>query len=326
MQAQVPLDPYVGLWSRLRAFDPVALGGLMLERRLVRMTLMRTTLHLVSARDALAVRPAVQGAIERAFASSPFARALAGLALGPVLARGSELVEREPLSIAQLATALAQEWPDHDATALAYAVRTIVPVVQVTPRGVWGKRLQPKVATLERWLGRPAVSAMSVDELVVRYLRAFGPASAADIRAWSGLNGVRSIVDRLRPEVCVYRDEAGRELYDVHDGLLRDGSVSAPVRFLPQYDNLFLAHADRTRIMDALLWDGSFLHQGTLFVDGMLSGAWRLREASGQATLAVELRVRVSGAQRNEVRQEAEALLLFLTPSARVRRLDLRLA
>ena len=92
MQTQVPLDPYIGLWSRLPAFDPVALGTALLERRLVRMTLMRATLHLVSAEDGLAMRPVLQAPIERASASSPFAAHLSGLELGPVISRGVELV------------------------------------------------------------------------------------------------------------------------------------------------------------------------------------------------------------------------------------------
>ncbi len=324
MQAQVPLDPYVGLWSRLRAFDPDALGKALLDRRLVRMTLMRATLHLVSAEDGLSMRPVLQAPIERAFASSPFAAHLSGLELGPVISRGVELVEHEPLSIRQLAAALSEDWPDHDANSLAYALRYLLPLVQVTPRGVWGKALQPKLTTLDGWLGRPAAPALSVDEFVIRYLRAFGPASVADIRAWSWLGGVRAIVDRLRSNLCVYRDEHGRELYDVRDGMFCDSAAPAPVRFLPQYDNLFLAHADRARIMDGIKWDSSFMHRGAVFVDGFLSGAWKLSEQKRESTLVVELRTRVTGTERQQVRREAERLLLFRTPDARTRRMELR--
>jgi hypothetical protein len=249
---------------------------------------------------------------------------LSDLELGPVISRGIEPVEREPLSISQLAAALSEDWPHHDANSLAYALRYLVPVVQVTPRGVWGKTLQPKITTLDGWLGRPSTSALSVDELVIRYLRAFGPASAADIRAWSWLGGVRGIVDCLGSNLCVYRDERGRELYDVRDGLFCDRATPAPVRFLPQYDNLFLAHADRARIMDGVKWDSSFLHQGTVFVDGFLSGAWKLSEQKRESTLVVELRTRVTSAERQHVRREAERLLLFRAPDACARRLELR--
>ncbi len=322
LQAQIPLDPYVGLWSRVQAFDPAALGELLLERELVRMTLMRTTLHLVSTDDALRLRPVLQRVVERAFSSSPFARNLAGLDLGPVLARGVELVEEQPLATAELARILGDEWPGYDATSLAYAVRYLVPLVQVTPRGVWGRTLQAKVTTLSSWVGRPPGSATGAEELVVRYLRAFGPASLADIRTWSWLTDVRSVVDRLRPELRVYRDEAGRELFDAADGVFCDRSVPAPVRFLPQYDNLFLSHADRGRLMADLRWDSSFGHHGTVFVDGFLAGSWRLRTTKGASALTVRLRTPVSPGERKQVRAEAEALLVFLAPDATSRSLE----
>ena len=323
LQAQIPLDPYVGLWSRVQAFDPAAFGQQLLERELVRMTLMRTTLHLVATSDALRLRPLLQSVVERAFASSPFARNLAGLDLGPVLARGVELVEEQPLATSQLARILGGEWPGYDPTSLAYAVRYLVPLVQVTPRGVWGRTLQAKVTTLSSWAGRPPDSPTDAEELVVRYLRAFGPASLADIRTWSWLTGVRSVVDRLRPELRVYRDEAGRELFDAADGVFCDPSVPAPVRFLPQYDNLFLAHADRGRLMAELRWDSSFSHHGTVFVDGFLAGTWRLRTTKGDSRLTVVLHTPVSPVERKQVRAEAEGLLVFLAPEATLRSLEL---
>jgi hypothetical protein len=323
MQAQVPLDPYVGCWSRLRDFDPDALGRELLERRLVRMTLLRSTLHLVTSDDALRLRPLLQGMLERAFASSPFAKSLAGVDLAAVLARGVELVEREPATIARLGAALAEEWPDRDANALAYAVRYLVPLVQVTPRGVWGRTLQPTVTTLRSWLGGAEEAAAGVDELVLRYQRAFGPASAADVRTWSWLGGVREAVARLRPRLRSYRDERGRELLDVPDGVLADATAPAPPRFLPQYDNAFLSHADRDRIVDAVAWDSSFAHRGTFLVDGFVAGAWKLGAGNRETTLAVEPRTRLRPRERRELRSEAEALLAFLAPAAPARRLVL---
>lgn len=156
---------------------------------------------------------------------------------------------------------------------------------------------------------------------MLRYLRAFGPASAADIRTWSWLGQARSLIERLRPRLRVYRDEVGRELFDVVDGIFRDGGAPAPVRFLPQYDNVFLSHADRARIMETIRWDGSFAHQGTFFVDGFLCGAWRLRNARGGAALEVEPWLDLRPREVRAVRAEAERLLAFLTPEARSRAL-----
>lgn len=324
LQAQVPLDPYTALWSRLRAFDPHELGQLLLERKAVRMTAMRTTLHLLSTDDALRLRPLLQSKIERAFTSSPFARALDDLDLAPLLARGVALVEEEPRTIAALADALSRDWPGRDPTALAYAVRYLIPLVQVTPRGVWGKTLQPRLTTLTGWVGATAPTATSEDDLVLRYLHAFGPATAADVRAWSRLRDLRSILNRLRPGLRVYRDEAGRELYDVQDGVLCDASVPAPVRFLPQYDNLFLAHADRSRIFDRIVWGSSFTHRGSFFVDGFLCGAWKLNDEKRAAVLVLEPHRPLRKPERDELTDEAEALLEFLAPQAGSRSLTLR--
>lgn len=321
MQAQVPLDPYVGLWSRLRDFEPEALGRALLEKRAVRMTLIRATLHLASSADALRIRPLLQGMLERAFGSSPFRRAAGDVDLDAVLACGLRLVEAEPLTLTRLRAALAEDWPDRDANALAYAVRYLLPLVQVTPRGVWGRTLQPTVTTLDRWLaGHPPVAASTVDELVLRYLRAFGPATAADVAAWSGLSDVRSTVARLRSRLTVYRDHAGRELYDVPDGVFAEPAAPAPVRFLPQYDNVFLAHADRSRIMDAVRWDSSFVHRGAFLADGFVAGAWKLARHGREATLEVDVRTPIQPGPRRELRAEADALLAFLAPDARPRR------
>ena len=312
MQAQVPRDPYIGCWARLRDFDPHVLGAELEARRLVRMTTLRSTLHLVSARDALGLRPLLQPMLERAFRSTPFAKRLGGLDLEPVLARAAELVEGEPLTVAQLGAALAQQWPEHDPQALAYAARYALPLVQITPRGVWGKTLQPTVTTLNAWLDEaPGVDA-TVDELVLRYLRAFGPATAADVRTWSWLTDVRPVLERL--PLRVDRDERGRELFDVEDGLVADASEPAPVRFLGQYDNVFLSHADRSRVIGDVAWDASFAHHGAFLCDGFLAGRWRLRET----TLTVEVRARVTAGERREIRAEAGRLLELLAPGGRV--------
>jgi Winged helix DNA-binding domain len=323
MQSQEPLDPYVGLWTRLRSFDPEALGRALLERRALRMPLLRSTLHLVTSDDALRVRPLLQEMVERAFASSSFARDLAGLDVAPVLACGTEAVERRPRTLAELREVLAEEWPDRDPNALAYAVRYLVPLVQVTPRGVWGQKQAPTVTTLAAWLGREPQGDSTLDELVLRYLRAFGPASAADIRAWSWLSDVRSIVDGLRPRLHVYRDEGGGTLYDADDGVFADSATPAPVRFLPQYDNVFLSHADRGRIMGAVTWNRSFTHRGSFLADGFLAGAWKLTATGSETSLAVDIRTRLRSTLRRQVREEAEALLAFLAPEARSRRLTL---
>ena len=201
MQAQEPRDPYVGLWNRLEDFDPGELGGLVTDRQVVRSPLMRTTIHLVSARDCLTLAPLLHPVRERNFwTGSPFGRQVKGVDVDAVLADGRALLDEQPRTNAQLRAFMAERWPGWDPTSLAYAVHHLVPVVQIPPRGVWGQKGLPTWATTEQWLGRPVEQAPSIDRVVLRYLAAFGPASTMDVQAWSGLTRLREVTDRLRPQ------------------------------------------------------------------------------------------------------------------------------
>jgi hypothetical protein len=319
MQAQEPLDPYVGLWSRIEGFDPQELSTLIEERRAVRGSTLRTTLHLMTARDFLTLRPVLQDVLERAWRGSPFAKDLVGVDLEELVAAGRALVEAEPLTTAQLAGALASRWPDRKPNSLAYASRFLLPIVQVPPRGLWGKKAGPRATMAQVWLGEPLGTDTEPDEAVLRYLAAFGPATVADIRIWSWLTGLREVVERLRPRLRTYRDEAGRELFDVEDGLIVDPDVPAPIRFLPQYDNVFLSHDDRSRILVERMTIPDLVWRGGVLVDGFVSGAWRIRREKGRATMTIELVTPVTGARLVELEQEATRLFAFVAADVETR-------
>jgi Winged helix DNA-binding domain len=324
MQAQEPRDPYVGLWTRLEGFDPHELGRLVAERRAVRSPLMRTTLHLVSARDCLTLDPLLRPVLERGFwTGTPFGRKLKGLDVDAVVAAGRALLDEQPRTNAQLRTLLSERWPGYDPSSLAYAVHHLVPVVQIPPRGVWGQKGLPTWATTETWLGRPVDPHPSIDELVLRYLAAFGPAGVMDVQAWTGLTRLREVVDRLRPRLRPFRDENGRELFDLPDAPRPDPDTPVPVRFLPQYDNLLLSHADRTHVTGdaAAGWPSDGLHWSALLVDGVVGGAWRITQERRSATLTV----RLLGAVRDPAAVEGEAARLcgFLVPEAGRRTVEL---
>jgi hypothetical protein len=327
MQAQAPLAPYVGLWSRLVRFDAASLSDRIADRRAVRATAMlRSTIHLFNADDSLALRPVLQGVLERSFRSSPFARNLVGIDLDAVLAAGREILDDQPRTVAELARLLGDRWPDRDGVSLAYAVRYLVPLVQVPPRGTWGATGSAKVATLESWLGRGVSQHTAPDRFVLRYLAAYGPATVADITTWSWLTGLREVVERLRPQLRTYRDAAGREMFDVPDGQLASPDEPAPVRFLPEYDNVLLSHDDRGRIVPAgrkvPLPSGNGGVIGTVLVDGYLRATWRIVRTPGGATLTIEPDTPLAPTDRTALEEEGDALLRFAAddpPDRRIR-------
>jgi hypothetical protein len=319
MQAQVPNAPHVGLWSRLEGFDPNELAGMLTSRRAVRMSLMRETLHLVTARDALALRPPLRAVLERPLSGGNlWGRQLVGVELEAVAAVGRAILEEEPRSSAALGEALRERWPRVDAAALATAARFLVPTVQIPPRGVWGASGQAVWATVRDWLGREPEADAPPDDLVRRYLAAFGPATAPDVRAWSGLRGVREILDRLRPELRTFRDERGRELFDVAEGLLPDPDAPAPPRFLPEFDNVLVAHEDRARVFPDEHRQRIVRDLGSLMVliDGVIAATWRVERTKDAAALVVTPFRRLPRAERAPLLEEARLLLGVVAPGA----------
>ena len=323
MQAQEPIDPYVGLWTRVADFDPMELSGLIEGRRAVRGSTLRTTLHLMTARDFLTLRPVLQDVLERAWRSSPFAKDLVGLDIDEVVAAGRAWLEKEPLTTAQLATLLAERWRDRTPNSLAYASRFLLPIVQVPPRGLWGKKAGPKALTVQTWLGRPLETATAADDAVLRYLAAFGPATVSDIRIWSWLTGLREVVERLRPQLRTFRDEAGRELFDVEDGVFVDPDVPAPIRFLPQYDNIFLSHDDRSRILVEKMTVPDLVWKGGVLIDGFVAAAWRIRRDKLRAKMTIEHVHPITALQHLEIEEEATRLFAFLAADAETRDVEI---
>jgi hypothetical protein len=329
LQAQIPADPYVGLWSRLQDFRTDDLAKLIVDRKAVRMGLMRATIHLATARDALAFRPVLQPALERTFQSgSPFGRQLVGVDMERLLKIGRELVDERPLTSAELRPILHKRWPKRDEDSLVMAMSYLLPLVQVPPRGVWGASAQPRRTTLETWLGRPLGKTRSPDAMILRYLAAFGPATTGDARTWSGLGGLSEAFERLRPRLETYRDERGRELFDVPDGPLPDPETPAPPRFLPVYDNVVLSHDDRARVVRAFhpkrLGYMAGVNFGSVLIDGFVGGTWTVKRNATRATLRVAFIDKVSKRERVAVEDEGVRLLTFVAAEAKSR--DVRLA
>jgi DNA glycosylase AlkZ-like len=320
LQAQAPWSPYYALWSRLDGFDPHELGAMLDDRRAVRIVIMRGTIHLVTADDALFLRPLLADFLARGLMTSSWAQALSDLDLDPVVARGRALVQEQPLTFTELGARLAETWPDRDPATLAQAMRAMAPLVQVPPRAVWGRSGQVVVTTAEHWLGRPLDEGATLDTMVLRYLAAFGPASVMDVQAWSGLTRLREVTDRLGDRVRRFRNEAGRELLDVVDGPLPDADVPAPARFLPDFDNVVLSHADRSRIVDddvrKRLQTINGQLPGTVLVDGRVAAKWSVERTKQAATLIVTPFGRLARADRQSIASEGARLLAFAATDA----------
>ena len=319
LQAQAIMPPYHALFSRLEGFDPHELGRMITDREVVRLTLMRGTVHLVTVRDALMLRPLVQSVIERGF-NSAFRRRIASVDLERLSSATREIVETAiaPLTGREIARELLDRGIGDDVEAIGIAVRVYAPLVQVPPRGVWGKSGQAKYATLESWTGRKQESQPSIDDVVLRYLRAFGPASVMDVQTWSGLTKLRPVLERLRPQLVTFSAEDGTELFDMPDAPRPDADTPAPPRLLGQFDNVLLSHADRSRIIPRQMapWmdpaSGS-RHVNSLLVDGMLRGTWWLER---DGTLRIRSMAPLRRAERAETEAEAERMLEFVAPAA----------
>jgi Winged helix DNA-binding domain len=285
MQAQAPDAPYVGLWTRLSGFRIDELASLLTSRRAVRTSLMRATVHLVTASDLLALRPLLLGVLKRGFLRHD----VAGLDLDALRTRGAALMDERPRTRAELGRMLTEEWPGRDPEALAFAASYLTAAVHVPPRGVWRAGGSVALAPAESWLGRPFGRGTSLEDLVTRYLAAYGPATVRDVQRWSGLTRLGEVISRL--DLRVFRDSQGNELYDLPDAPRPDPDTPAPPRFLPEYDNVLLSHADRTRFgLDGRrvpLPPGNGGRCGTLLSDGFFRATWDITRTDDTATLHV---------------------------------------
>jgi len=323
LQAQAPFAPYYGLLSRLDGFGPDDLASLITDRTVARIALMRGTIHLVSARDCLPLRRLLQPVMERGLRGN-YGKQLAGVDAAALAAAGRTLVEAEPMTFSQLGQALAGRWPDHPPAALAQGVRALVPLVQVPPRAVWGQSGRSRHTSAEHWLGQPSQAtreespapAPGLADLVMRYLGAFGPATARDVVAWSGLTGLNAVMEQLRPSLVTFRDERGTELFDLPSAPRPGGDIPAPVRLVAEFDNLVLSHGDRSRVISAentkRVYTVNGLIPGSVLIDGFVGGMWRLTGSRGTTTLTVELFGPMR--ERDALVREAERVLAFCSP------------
>ncbi|MEV7403179.1 winged helix DNA-binding domain-containing protein [Streptomyces sp. NPDC091267] len=318
LQAQNTKPPYYQLLARLEGFDPAELAALMESREVVRIVTLRSTIHTHTADDALSLRPLVQAARDRELRM--FRKRLVGVDLDRLRDIARAYLEEEPRTPKEVRETLLAKWPDADPQGLSLAARCVLPLVQVTPRGVWGKSGQVALTTAEHWLGRPSGPVPAPDATVLRYLGAFGPASVKDMQMWAGLTRLREVFERLRPQLVTFRDENGVELFDLPDAPRPDEDTPAPPRLLPEFDNVLLGHADRTRVIPPRFKGRNGVGNqtyGSVLVDGFLAALWRLDAGRGGAPTIVTVQGlrRLGAAERDAVTEEAVAMLRVMTPA-----------
>jgi hypothetical protein len=320
LQAQQALPPYVGLWTRLRDFSREDLASLIEDRTVVKATLMRVTLHLCTADDFVRFRTTLQPAL--AAASADIARQRgADFDRDNLLAAARRFIGERPRTFAEISDMLAKLMPDQDVGAMRYTVRTHIPLVQVPINSGWSYPGKPEFTLAEPWIGRRISAKDSLRELVFRYLAAFGPASVTDMQTWSGLPNLKEAFEKLRPELKVYRTDGRRELFDLPDSTLPGEDVPAPVRFLPEWDNLLLSHSKRTRVVADEYRSRVYLPglrvAATILVDGFVRGAWKIEKSKTAATLAIEPFDKLTKKDRTALTEEGERLVRFIEPDLR---------
>jgi hypothetical protein len=332
MQSQAPDAPYVGLWSRVEGFEPGELVGLIERREAVRIHVMRSTVHLVTARDARWLRPLTDVVLRRSFMGHGFPRELEGADFDEIVAAARVLLDEQPRTRAALGRALVERWPDHDPAALSYVASYLLPVVQIPPRGLWQRGGASTWAVAESWLGGPLdweqPTAARLDDLLLRYLAAFGPASVKDAQVWSGLTRLREVADRLLAagRLRPFRLDApdGPELLDLPDAPRPDPDTPAPVRFLPEYDNLLLSHDDRRRVIPHArrvpLPPGAGGTGGEVLVDGLYVADWKITRSPDRSTAMLTVaafpELPPLGDDIKGIEAEGERLLAFVAPDA----------
>jgi hypothetical protein len=326
LQAQTPHSWYIGLWSRLTDFQADQAAELLIDRSLVRIALMRSTIHLVTAADAGALRALVQPVLDRdLYANATHGRPIHGVDMKVLTAAGRDLLAERPMTAKELGERLHAQGFDAPPATLAYAIRNLVPLVQVPPRGIWGRSGPIAHTTADAWVGPLSAPAPTMQDLVLRYLAAFGPATIADMQRWSGLTRLREVVDPLRSQLITFRGEEGQELFDLPDGPRPD--APAPPRFLYDFDNLLLSYADRSRVITDDFHRHSFRPHGpvpsVVLIDGFTAADWTITQSGDTATLKIRPYAPVSDSAAGELIDEGRRLLAFAHPQSVSRHVDL---
>lgn len=314
LQAQLAPAPYVGLWTRLRDFRREDLAREIENRKVIKATMMRATLHLCTAEDYLRFRTALKPVLIGA-ANAIAKQRGQDFDLDKLLKAARKFIGEKPRTFADISDMVTKLMPDHDVGAMRYSVRTHIPLAQVPINTGWSYSNKPEFTLAESWIGRPISPEDNLRDLVFRYLAAFGPASVTDAQTWLGMK-LKETFEKLRPELQTYRGEGRSELFDLPGLSLPAEDVPAPARFLPEYDNLLLSHSNRARVIADEYRSKVYLPglrvAATILVDGFVRGAWKIEKARAEATLVIEPFDKLTKKDRAALTEEGEQLVRFV--------------
>ena len=324
LQAQIPRPPFIGLWSRVDGFRRADLIRAIDRRDIVRGTLMRGTIHLVSRQDFIDWRPVIQPVLTRVM-MSVLGKVIAQFDLDLIVAAARTRFDADACTFAELREHLREEMPGVNERAMALIVRMLLPLVLTPETGQrWAYHAAADFAVARSWLGKEIPTAGEPEALALRYLAAFGPATGQDFQIWSGLPAGRAVMNALRPKLRIFRDEEGRDLFDLPKASLVDDDEIAPVRFLPEYDNVLLAHADRRRMVHddhrKHLFTKNLLIPPSFLVDGFVAGLWKveskIKAKKRHVRMVLKPFSKLDKRARTALEEESEQLLRFIEPDA----------
>ncbi len=315
IHAQIPNSPYIGLWTRLQPFERDDLAGLIEGREVVKAAMMRGTLHLFTAEDYRRVRGTIQFSLDQSFATITKGRGAFDVAA--IVAEARQFIGDEPRTFAEITSHFEALMPDTDIGAIRHTIRTQIPLVQVANGSTWSYPGNPKFALAEQWLKRPIpLGEANLRELFTRYLRAFGPAMLADMQQWSAMTKLKEVIAPFKADLVTYKDEAGKEYLDVPDMPLPDGETPAPVRFLPELDNLLVCHPARIGVVSAAYRARIYPKNGrlaaTIMTDGLVRGVWRIEKTKKAVKLMIEPFEAISPDEQHALHVEGERLIRFI--------------
>jgi hypothetical protein len=319
LQGQVSNAPYVGLWTRIHTFQRADLTGLLENKRVLRASSLRGTLHIIATDDYLLFHPLLKPALTRNL--HLFAQRTEDFDLDHFIAEMRAYVREQPRTAVELRAKMEELYPGMGKQQIADSVRMHMALIQILPAGTWGFTGKPVHMEASMWLGHPFPDADSaLSQLVRRYLAAFGPASVKDIQQWSGIAGIRPTIEALRPELLTFRDELGRELFDLPDAPRPSEDTPVPVRFLPEFENMLFSYEERGRIVNRAYFPAIFTQNGqncaTFLVDGFVAGSWKIERGPTSATLAIYPFNPLTSDVQAELQEEGERLMRWVLDGA----------